>query len=129
MPIPTRESALLSLDNETQLGTSCDDDASVQTTGDRRGRDDSDAWTMPSLADDANTVYTNFSVRSLFASAGLHRTESFERDRQVSLRNNDDDDDDDDDRNTEHDVKKDDDAFVDFSYSTYHGEDRQTVSI
>lgn len=69
-------------DNETQL----DDDASLQTSGDRRARDDSDTWTSPSLADDANTIFTNFSIKSLFTSAGIHRTESFERDRQVSLR-------------------------------------------
>ena len=69
-------------DNETQL----DDDASLQTSGDRHARDDSDTWTTPSLADDANTIFTNFSIKSLFTSAGIHRTESFERDRQVSLR-------------------------------------------
>jgi hypothetical protein len=78
-------------DHETTLDSSIqgDDVNSLQTGSDGRTRDGSDAWTMPSSDEDANTVFSSWTVKSLLGllkSSDIHRTESFERDRQVSLR-------------------------------------------
>ena len=61
-----------------------DENLSLDTAGggDQFTRDDSSMWTMSTLPDDAGTVMT-FGTS---AAPGIHRAESFERDRRISLK-------------------------------------------
>jgi len=73
-------------DEDEHVGKSSSGETLSSGQRDLQTQDDSSQWTLSTYPEDANTVVTYGTGKSVVTSNMIDRTESFERDRQVSLK-------------------------------------------